>query len=179
MYQNTDRTKLWRTIKGIDGREKRTTENEAITFNGISFSSSEQLAAKFNQQFNTSKLDRHAYLGETRLVTRETKKKPMEMTQTFIADLVMRAIKSCRNSKTFVPNKLIIFHLTTLGPRVYQRPLQPFCHDLSDSSYMEVIINHPYTEAWQRHLSRIFISAHLASLHSRESPGNSDPTNMV
>ena len=42
---------------------------------------------------------------------------------------------------------------------------------------MEVINNHPYTKARQRHLSRIFISAHLASLPSRKSLGNSDPTN--
>ena len=54
MDQKTDLTKLWRTIKGIDGRAKREAENEAITFNGISFSSSKQLATKFNQQFNTS-----------------------------------------------------------------------------------------------------------------------------
>ena len=56
--QKTDVTKLWRTIKGIDGRAKREAENEAITFNGISFSSSKQLATKFIQQFNTSKLGR-------------------------------------------------------------------------------------------------------------------------
>ena len=51
MDQKTDVTKLWRTIKEIDGREKHEAENEAITFNGISFSSSKQLATKFNQQF--------------------------------------------------------------------------------------------------------------------------------
>ena len=36
--RKTDLDKLWRTIKGIDGRAERTAENEAITFNGISFS---------------------------------------------------------------------------------------------------------------------------------------------
>ena len=51
MDQKTDLTKLWRTIIGIDGRAKREAENEAITFNIISFSSSKQLATKFNQQF--------------------------------------------------------------------------------------------------------------------------------
>ena len=45
-------------------------ENEAISFNLISFSSSKQLAAKFNKQFNTSKLGRHSSSRETRLVTR-------------------------------------------------------------------------------------------------------------
>ena len=44
MDQKTDMTKLWRTIKGIGGRAKREAENEAITCNGISFSSSKQLA---------------------------------------------------------------------------------------------------------------------------------------
>ena len=80
--QKTDVTKLWRTIKGIDGRAKREADNEAITFNGISFSSSKQLATKFNKQFNTSKLGRHTSSSETRLVTRETKKKSLEMAQT-------------------------------------------------------------------------------------------------
>ena len=33
---------------------------------------------------------------------------------------------------------------------------------------MEVIINHSYTEAWQGHLTRNFISAHMSSLPRRE-----------
>ena len=33
------------------------------------------------------------------------------------ADLVLRAIKSCRNSKAFGPEKLSVFHLKHLGPR--------------------------------------------------------------
>ena len=104
MDQKTDVTKLWRTIKGIDGRAKREAENEAITFNRISFSSSKQLATKFNQQFNTSKLGRHTSSRETRVVTRETKRKPLEMVRTFTTDLVMKAIKSCRNSKATIWN---------------------------------------------------------------------------
>ena len=121
--QKTDVTKLWRTIKGIDGRAKREAENEAITFNGISFSPSKQLATKFN----TSKLERHTSSNETRLVTRETKRKSLEMAQTFTTDLVRRTIKSCRNSKAFGPDKLSIFHLKNLGPRarIHHRSLQP------------------------------------------------------
>ena len=111
MDHKTDLTKLWRTIKGIDGRAKREAENEAITFNGISLSSSKQLAINFNQQFNTSKLGRHTSSRETRVVTRETKRKPLEKAQTFTADLVMNAIKSCRYSKAFGPDKLSIFHI--------------------------------------------------------------------
>ena len=120
MDQKTDVTNLWRTIKGIDGRAKREAENEAITFNRISFSSSKQLATKFNQQFNTSKLGRHTSSRETRVVTRETKRKPLEMVRTFTTDLVMKAIKSCRNSKAFGPDKLSIFHLKHLGPRAIE-----------------------------------------------------------
>ena len=116
MNQKTDLTNLWRTDKGIDGRAKRKAENEAITFNGILFSSSKQLAA----QFNTSKLARHSSSCETRLVTRDTKRKPMEMTKTFTADIVTRAIKSCRNSKAFGPDKLSIFHLKNLGRRAME-----------------------------------------------------------
>ena len=120
MDQKTDVTKLWRTIEGIDGRAKREAENEAITFHGISFSSSNQLATKFNQQFNTSKLGRHTSSRETRVVTRETNRKPLEMVRTFTTDLVMKAIKSCRNSKAFGPDKLSIFHLKHLGPRAIE-----------------------------------------------------------
>ena len=120
MDHKTDITKLWRTFKGNDGRAKRMTENEAISFNGISFSSSKQLAAKFNKQFNTSKLGRHSSSGETRLVTRETKRKPMEMAETFTADIFTRTIKSCRNSKAFGLDKLSIFHLKNLGHRVIE-----------------------------------------------------------
>ena len=120
MDQKTDVTKQWRTIKGIDGRAKREAENEAITFNGISFPSSKQLATKFNQQFNTSKLGRHTSSRETRVVTRETKRKPLEMVRTFTTDLVMKAIKRCRNSNAFGPDKLSIFHLKHLGPRTIE-----------------------------------------------------------
>ena len=72
MDQKIDLAELWRTIKGIHDRAKREAKNEAITFNGSSFSSSKQLATKFNQQFNTSKLGRHTSSRETRIVTRET-----------------------------------------------------------------------------------------------------------
>ena len=120
MDQKTDLTKLSTTIKGIDGRAKLEAENEAITFNERLFSSSKQLATKFNQQFNTSKLGRHTSSRETRLRPRETKRKPLEMARTFTADLVMKAIKSCRNRQTFDPDKLSIMHLMHLGPRAIE-----------------------------------------------------------
>ena len=104
-------------LKELMAEQKREAENEAITFNGRSFSSSKQLAARFNQQFNTSNLGRHISSNETRLVTRETKRKSLEMAQTFTTDLVRRAIKSCRDSNAFGPEKRWIFDLKHLGPR--------------------------------------------------------------
>ena len=44
----------------------------------------------------------------------------MEMAETFSVDIVTRAIKSCRNSKAFGPDKLSIFHLKNLGPRAIE-----------------------------------------------------------
>ena len=109
MDQKTDLTKLWRSLKGIDGRAKREAENEAITFNRISFSSSKQVATKLNHQFNTSKPGRHTSSRETRVVTRETKRKPLEMVRTFTTDLVMEEIKSCsRYVKWKIQNIIIL-----------------------------------------------------------------------
>ena len=42
------------------------------------------------------------------------------MVRTFTTDLVVKAIKSCRNSKAFGPDKLSIFHLKHLGPRAIE-----------------------------------------------------------
>ena len=47
-----------------------------------------QLATKINQKFNTLKLGRHTSSSETRLVTREAKRKSFEMAQTYTTDLV-------------------------------------------------------------------------------------------
>ena len=46
----TDITKLWRAIKGNYGTAKLEAENQAITVTGSSFSSSNQLANKFNRR---------------------------------------------------------------------------------------------------------------------------------
>ena len=48
------------------------------------------------------------------------RRKPLEIAHTFTADLVMRSIKRCRNSKAFGPNKLIIFHLKHTGHRAIE-----------------------------------------------------------
>ena len=55
----TDSTKLWRTIKGIDGKSKQTEENEGITFTGRPHTSPKMITNSFNRQFTTSKLGKH------------------------------------------------------------------------------------------------------------------------
>ena len=45
----TDSTKLWWTIKGIDGKSKQTAENEGITFTGRSHTSPKLIANSFNR----------------------------------------------------------------------------------------------------------------------------------
>ena len=53
----------------------------------------------------------------------------------------------------------------------HHNPLQPLGHNLSDSVYMEIIINHPYTNTRQGHLPRNFLPANLVNLPSRKRPG--------
>ena len=55
----TDPTKLWRTIKEIDGKSTPNVENEAITFDGSQLSYPKQIANNFNRQFITLNLGRH------------------------------------------------------------------------------------------------------------------------
>ena len=98
----------------------------------------------------------------------------MEMAETFTADIVTRAIKSCRNNKAFGPHKFSIFHLKNLEPRAIE--------------YITALINLSVTNCqipaiWK---SSLIISipkpgkdtsqgsSYLASLPSRESPGVSD-----
>ena len=113
----SDSTKLWRTIKAIDGRSPPRSENEAISFNDIQVSSPKQIANRFNKQFTTSKLGAHTSSPETRLVGREVRRRSAETAVTFTPDLVASAIRSCSNSKAYGPDKLCIFHLRHLGPR--------------------------------------------------------------
>ena len=63
---NTDPTKLWRTIKAIDGRSTPKTENEVITLDGSQVTSQKQITNYFNRQFTTSKLGRHTSSRDTR-----------------------------------------------------------------------------------------------------------------
>ena len=66
MDHKTDSSKLWRTIKAIDGKSTPTAENEVIVFNEKPISSPKYIANKFNKQFTTSRLGIHSSAHETR-----------------------------------------------------------------------------------------------------------------
>ena len=85
-----DPTKLWRTIKTIDGRLTPKAQNEVITFDGSQVTSPKQIANYFNRQFTNSQLDRHTSSRDTRLVSREIKRKSLTSAVTFTTDQVTK-----------------------------------------------------------------------------------------
>ena len=107
----TDSTKLWRTIKGIDGKSKQTAENEGITLTGRSHTSPKLIANISNRQFTTSKLGKHSSSRRTGHVSKDVKRMSLKQAESFT-----RAIKSCRSSRAYGPDTLSIFHLKNLGP---------------------------------------------------------------
>ena len=112
----TDITKLWRTIKGIDGKSKQRAENEDITFTGGSHTSPKLIANSFNRHFTTSKLGKHSSSRRTRHVSKDVKRMSLDQAESFTSDQVTCAIKSCRSSRAYGPDTLSIFHLKNLGP---------------------------------------------------------------
>ena len=118
MDQKTDLTKLWRTIKGIDGRAKHETENEAIIFNGSLFSPSKSASHQVQPKVKHFKVGKHTSSSKTRIVTRETKRKPLDISHKYSP--WMRFFRSFRNSNAFTPDKLIILHMKHLGPRAIE-----------------------------------------------------------
>ena len=113
----TDPSKLWITINAIDRKSSPKAENEAITFDDTQVSSSKQISNYFNRRVTTSKLGRHTSSRETRLVSREIKRKSLMSAVTFTTDQVTKEISNCSNTKAFSPDKLSIFHLKNLGPK--------------------------------------------------------------
>ena len=109
----TDSTKLWRTIKGIDGKSMQTAENEGITFTGRPHTSPKLIANSFNCQFTTSKLGKHSSSRRTRHVSKDVKRMSLEEAESFTSNQVTSAIKSCRSSRAYGPDSLIIFYLKT------------------------------------------------------------------
>ena len=121
----TDSTKLWRTIKGIDGKSKHTAENEGITFTGRPHTSPKMIVNGFNRRFTTSKLDKHPSSRRTRQVSNDVKRMSLEKAESFTSDQVTSAIKSCRCSRAYGPDSLRIFHLRNLGPLATEHLILP------------------------------------------------------
>ena len=116
----TDPSKLWSTIKAIDGKSPPKADNEAITFDDTQVSSPKKIANYFNRQFTTSKFASHTSSRETRIVSREIKRKSLMSALTFTTDQVIKGISNCSNTKAFGPDKLSIVHLKNLGPRAIE-----------------------------------------------------------
>ena len=82
----TDSTKLWRTIKGIDGKSKQTAENEGITLTGRPHTSPKLIANSFNRQFTTSKLGKHSSSRRPCHVSKNVKRMSLEEAESFTSD---------------------------------------------------------------------------------------------
>ena len=116
----TDPSKLWRTIKAIDGKSPPKAENEATTFDDSQVSSPKQIANYFNRQFTTSKIGRHTSSRETRIVSRKINRKSLMSAVTFITEQVIKGISNCSNTKAFGRDNLSIFHIKNLGPKAIE-----------------------------------------------------------
>ena len=110
----TDSTKLWRTIKGIDVKSKQTAENEGITFKGRPHTSPKLIANSCNRQFTTFKLGKHSSSRRTRHVSKDVKRVSLGEAESFTSDQATSVIKSCRSSRAYGHDSLIIFHLKNL-----------------------------------------------------------------
>ena len=82
----TDSTKLWRTIKGIDGISKQAAENEGITFIRKTHTSPKLIANSFDRQLTTSKLGKHSSSRRTRQVSKDVKRMSLEEAESFTSD---------------------------------------------------------------------------------------------
>ena len=119
----TDNTKLWRTIKGIEGKSKQTAENEGIT-------SPKLIANIFNRQFTTSMLGKHSSSRRTRHVSKDVKRMSLEQAESFTSDQVTSAIKSCMSCRAYGPATLSIFHF--LSPAKDEHGFRPRHSTTSD-----------------------------------------------
>ena len=104
-------TKLWRTIKGIDGKSKRTAENEGITFTGRPHTSSKLIANSFNRQFTTSKLGKHSLSRRTRHVSKDVKRMSLEVAESFTNDQVTSVIKISGSSLPSAITRWLSYYL--------------------------------------------------------------------
>ena len=164
----TGPTKLWRTIKAIDGRSTPKADNEAIIFDGSQVTSPKQIANYFNRQFTTSKLGRHTSSRDTRLVSGEIKRKYLTSAVTFTTDQVTKGMSSCSNTRVFVPDKLSIFHLNgILDPEELNTSL----HSLTTPSHLvrfHRFGSHKFQNQARTSLSALLIGLSRSSVQQRK-----------
>ena len=110
----TDTTKLWRTIKGIDGKSKQTAVNEGTIFTGRPHTSPMMIANSFNHQFTTSKMGKHSSSRRTRQVSKDVKRMSLDEAESFTSDQVTSAIKSCRSSRAYGSDSLSISYCNVI-----------------------------------------------------------------
>ena len=161
----------------IDGELTPNAENDAITFDDSLVSFPKQIANYFNRQFTTSKLGRHAFPQEIRLVSREIRRKSLTSAVTFTTDQVSKGINSCSNSRAFEPDKLSILHLKYLGPRGIEFLFNDSVTSCRIPSIWKSSIVILIPKPGQGLLSQHFLSAYLAPLSSSESYGGSLTSN--
>ena len=118
----TDSSKLWRTIKGIDGKSKQTAENEGITSTGRSHTSPKLIANSFNRQFTTSKLGKHSSSRRTRHVSKDVKRMSLEQAESFTGDWSPVQSRAVGVAEHTAPDTLSIFHLKKPRTPSYRTP---------------------------------------------------------
>ena len=116
--RRTPNTKIWKTIKQLDGRAAAAPPNAAVRFKGRAYHKPKALATEFNKQFTT--IVRHKTDKETRILNRKLQKLEHNTMQ-FSENQVRKAIKSSSNSKAFGPDELCIQYLKNLGPAALSR----------------------------------------------------------
>ena len=107
-------------MEAIYGKSHPEAESEAVTFDDTQVSSPEQIANYFNRQFTSSKHGRHTSSLETRIVSREIKRKSLMSAVTFATDQVIKGVHNCSNAKAFGSDRLSVFHLENIGPRAFE-----------------------------------------------------------
>ena len=102
----TDQSKLWKTIKGLNGKAKLA-PNVGITFKNKTHNKGRQLVNMFNKQYTTIK--KHQSMKTAQKITKALLSRkdpnPVQLTEKEVRE----AIKKSNNSKAQGPDKLTIF----------------------------------------------------------------------
>ena len=169
----TDRTMVWRTIKGIDG--KQTEKNEGISFIWRHPTSPKLIASSFNRQFSTSNQRKYSSSRRRSHVSNDVKRMSLEEAESFTNDYATSTIKSCRNSRTCCPYSLSIFHLMNLGPLATEHLTTLYTYSLQSCrlpSIWKTSLVIPIPKSDKDSLQ----GTHLSSMPSGQGPRGAHPT---